>query len=324
MKSFKKRYFLDFTFLLLLLLAVFILALFFVPKPLDFAKDKEASLYIIKNIRAPQVLIAVVAGFSLSLTGSLMQTVLDNPLSSPFTLGLSSASCFGASVAIVLSYNTCFAFLLPATFSFLASCVCAFLLLLLSGLSCMSKKNIILVGMALSFLFSSLNTLLEYYASPEVVYQISSWQAGTVARATIKECIILFFASFLCLIVAFLLACDMQIIMQGQRVAVMQGVNVKAIRGCVLVLCSFLASYTVSIVGIIGFVGLVAPHFARLLKFQKLKVFFFASSFIGSILVVFAYAVSSSLLYPVTLPIGAVLSLLGIPFLLFLVFSSKT
>lgn len=222
-----------------------------------------------------------------------------------------------------MSYSAAKISFVPDFFAFLSASLSMLLLVAISSVARVSKKNIILVGMAMSFLFSSLNSLLEYYASPEVVYQIASWTQGTLSRATIKDGVILFAMFFVCLLSSGFFARDLGIILQGERVATMHGVNVNVTRIFVLAVCSLLSSCAVSVIGIVGFIGLVAPHFARLLKFQTLKEFFVSSALIGAALLLLANDICISILYPAALPVSAVLSLLGIPFLIILVFKKE-
>jgi len=313
-----------FAFLILLLLAF--VSLVYVPTKLELfnlsGEKKEIFLHILKKIRLPSVLISVVSGAALALSGFLMQTVLANDLASPFTFGSSSAAAFGASLAITLSYHLGLN-ASPNLFAFIFSIISMCIVLVIAGFTEFSKKTLILIGMTNTFFFSSSMNLLRYFSSQEVSTQILSWSNGSVNNATIKDIVILSVLFLLSLIATLILSNDLSSIMQGEKKAKSLGIEVGITRIIVLVFCSILTSFTVSIIGIIGFVGLVAPHLSKLICTEKLKYSVLLSVMIGSSLLIIADMLSKMLLYPVVLPIGSVTSFLGIPFILIMLYIKR-
>ncbi len=293
-------------------------SLFLFPTLADFSMERGRLAHVLLKIRLPELMIAVTAGASLGLAGALMQLLLDNPLASPFTLGVSSASACGASFAIILGFTHGIAWLSTSLFALLFAIISIGIILLVSSCMHISKKTIILVGMAVNFFFSSVNTLVQYYASPDAVYQIVFWSSGSLTNAKLTDSFRLFIIFAACLIISMLFSNDMAIIQQGEKDAVMKGVNVNAERRLFLFLSSLLASFSVSIVGIIGFVGLVAPHLCRLLGLESPRQLIISSGITGALMLILADALSKTLLYPTILPIGAVTSLFGIVLLLIL------
>ncbi|BDC97062.1 hypothetical protein TRSA_21610 (plasmid) [Treponema saccharophilum] len=249
-----------------------------------------------------------------------MQVILDNSLASPFTLGISAASAFGAAVSICLELNIGILWLSPGITAFVCSLISMFLLIFLSSLSGINKKNIILIGLALNFFFNAANTFLQYFSTPDAVYQITFWTTGSLTTATLKDSLVLAGILVCSIVVSILFSKDLGLIQQGERTAVMYGVNVNFERILFLLICSLLASSTVSVVGIIGFIGLVAPHISRLLKLESPKLLLLSSMLIGSALLVIADIFSKTILHPTILPISAITSLFGIPLLIFLLF----
>lgn len=296
----------------LLLLSASAISVIFFPKIINFNLEREKIFHILFKIRLPEVLIAITGGASLGLSGALMQIILNNPLASPFTLGISSASAFGAALAICLELHYFISWLSCGVFAFCFSILSVLLILLLVSISGISKKSIILVGLAINYFFNALNTILQYFATPDAVYQITFWTTGSLTVATLKHSLVLSILLSICLAVSILLSNDMGIIQQGERTAVIHGVNVNACRIIILIICSLLTATTVSIVGIIGFVGLVAPHIARLLELEKPINLIISSTLLGAILLVFANIISKSIISPVILPISAVTSFFGI------------
>ena len=307
----------------ILLLLATVLSIFLFPTKLNLSMGQEKLLHVILKIRLPEILIALSAGACLGLAGAIMQIILDNPLASPFTLGISSAGAFGAALSICLEANIGLFILPPGLASLLFSLLSILLLLIVSYLSGINKRSIILVGLALNFFFNAANTILQYFSSPDAVYQITFWTTGSLTIATIKDSLILFCILFCSLIIALLFSKDLAIIQQGERNALMYGVNVDFERILFLFICSLLASSTVAIVGIIGFVGLIAPHIARLLDLKSPRNLLMASTLIGSFLLIVADIISKSIIHPTILPISAVTSLFGIPILLVLLFAKK-
>ena len=318
-----KSHLIKFALLLGLLLVLSVFSIYLFPSRLSFSMDRAKLLHIILKIRLPEILIAIASGMALSLAGAIMQTILGNPLASPFTLGVSSAAAFGSSLAIVISLSRGIAWIRPGIFSFLFATVSVLVLVFLTSASGISKKNIILVGMAINFFFNAATTILQYYASPDAVFQMTIWSAGSLTGATVQDALILFAVLAAALSVSFLFSGDLGLIQQGERVAVMHGVPVNFERVLFLLMSSLLASASVSIIGIIGFVGLVSPHVARLLGFESPESLFLGSIAVGPLFMVIADIVSKTVRYPTILPISAVTSFIGIPCLLLLVFCMR-
>ena len=309
--------------LLVILLSISVASVIFFPSPLDFSMDENRLFHVIVKIRIPENFIAISAGAALGLSGAVMQTVLDNSLASPFTLGISSASAFGASLAIIIESSFGIAWINTSLCAFVFAALSVLILLVISWLVGINKRNLILTGMAVNFFFNSANTLVQYYASPDAVYQIMFWTTGSLTNASVMDSIRLIVVFLICLAISLFFAGDMSIIQQGERNAVMHGIHVSLERGLLLLVCSLLASCSVAIVGIIGFVGLVAPHLCRLMGFASPKVLLISSSVSGSLLLIISDIISKTLMNPTILPIGAVTSLLGIPLLLVLLVLKK-
>ena len=322
MRSGKKAY-AKIAVLFLSLIIVSVISLFFFPSPADFSMEGSRLLHVLYRIRLPEILIAITAGAALGLSGALMQTLLDNSLASPFTLGVSSASACGASLALTLGFAHKLVWLSTSLFALVFAIAAVGILMLLSSFMGVSKKTIILVGMAVNFFFSSANTLMQYYASPDAVYQIVFWSSGSLTNARLVDSLRLFLLFIICLFISLLFSRDMAIIQHGEKDALMKGINVNLERLLFLFIASLLASLAVSVIGIIGFVGLVAPHLCRLLGLNEPKFLILSSGISGALMLVLADIVSKTLIKPTILPIGAVTSILGILFLLILLIAKR-
>ncbi len=285
----------------------------------------RSAAVIIWDVRLPQALMALLVGASLSLAGAELQTILNNPMASPFTLGMSSAATFGAALAIVLGIG------LPGVPDNWVLPINAFVLafgsaLLLQGLARLrgpGGETIILFGIALFFTFNALVAITQFIASEQALQQLVFWTMGSLTRATSEK--ILIVAAVLALIAPLSLAASWQLtaLRLGQERAQSLGVNVGRLRLGSLLRISLLTGTSVAFVGIIAFVGLVGPHIARLLVGEDHRFFLPASMLCGALVLSLSSCVSKLIVPGIIMPIGLVTSLIGVPFFLILVLSRR-
>lgn len=284
-------------------------------------QGKTNSELIIWQMRLPQALTAAIAGGGLALCGAVLQIVLKNPLASPFTLGISSSSAFGAALAIFfgsLYFNGPYIVSLSA---FLFSLIATFIIVLLSRLRNVTNETMILAGVATGTLFSAFLALLQYFSSDTQISAIIFWMFGDCSRTTYKEIfLILFF--YLSSLLFFLNAqIDYKLLLFGDEQAKSFGVNVEKLRLVSMIVASLLSSIIVAFVGIIGFVGLVAPHIAK--RITGLDYFLLSSTIVGSIILVTADLVAKNILHNAVLPVGIVTSFIGAPAFFYLILIGK-
>lgn len=278
-------------------------------------------LTIIRDVRLPYALMAVLVGAALSLAGAEMQTILNNPLASPFTLGVSSAASFGAALAIVLGLSLPF---IPADWMIpLNAFICAFAsVLLLEALArtrAAGVEGVVLFGIALVFTFNALVALLQFVASQEALSQLVFWTMGSLGRATWGNLGVL--AAVLLVVLPFTMraAHAMTALRLGEDRARSFGIDVQRLRFASLLRISALAATSVAFVGTIGFIGLVGPHIARLLLGEDHRFLLPASMLTGALIMSLA-SVASKLIVPgVLLPVGIVTSMIGVPVFLILI-----
>lgn len=275
---------------------------------------------IVWSLRLPSAVMGLLVGAALGTAGAVMQTVLANPLASPYTLGVAAAAGFGAAVAIVLAPNLPVLGLLGAP---LAALLCATLAtLLLLGLARWrgaTRELLVLAGVAVLFLFQALLSLVQLVATPEALAQIVFWLFGSLERASFEKALQL--SGALVIALGFLLrdAWRLTALGLGDEQARGLGVAVERLRLRALLLASALAAIAVAHVGTIGFVGLVAPHLARALLGEDQRWLLVGSGLAGALLVALASVASKSLVPGGIVPIGIVTALVGVPFLLWLV-----
>lgn len=277
---------------------------------------------IIWNVRLPYALMAVLVGAALSLAGAEMQAILNNPLASPFTLGVSSAAALGASLVIVFPVSTALLSRdsMVALSAFVFACGSMFLLHGMSRLRGAGVETLVLFGIALVFSCNALVALLQLLATEDVLQQLVFWSLGSVARANWDKLSIL--AAVIALTVPFSLQASsrMTLLRMGEDRAQSFGVDVRRLRFFSLLRISLLSATAVAFVGTIGFIGLVGPHIARILIGEDQRFLFPASALVGALLLSLSSVVSKIIMPGVIVPVGIVTALVGVPIFVALVF----
>lgn len=280
---------------------------------------------IVWEVRLPYALMAVLVGAALSLAGAEMQTILNNPLASPFTLGVSSAASFGAALAIVLGLSlpgVPASWIVPAN-AFLFAFLSVLALQALARLRGAGVETLVLFGIAMVFTFNALVALVQFVASQEALQQLVFWTMGSLTRANWGNLAVLF--AVIALVAPFSLAASwrMTALRLGEDRARSFGISVVRLRFYSLLRVSLLAATAVAFVGTIGFIGLVGPHISRLLVGEDHR-FFLPASVLSGALVMSLASVASKLIVPGALiPVGIVTALIGVPFFLALIFTRR-
>lgn len=278
---------------------------------------------IVMDMRLPIALMALVVGAALGLGGVQMQTLLDNPLASPFTLGLAAAAGFGAALALVTDGLGLPQLLAIPLGAFIFCMLAASLLFGLAMLRNVSSQTLILAGIALLFLFQSLLSLVQFMASPELNQQIIFWLFGSLMRTTWPMLAITTGITVVCAVLLQRDAWALTCLRLGEARARSLGVNVTRLRLKTLVLVALMTATAISFVGIIGFIGLVAPHIARMLVGEDQRYLMPLSALCGALLLSTASVLSKSIVPGALFPIGIVTALIGVPFFIWLVLSRR-
>ncbi|MBL3587485.1 iron ABC transporter permease [Rhodovulum sulfidophilum] len=291
--------------------------------------DTDAPLsvrVILWDIRLPVALAALVVGASLAVAGVQMQTVLGNPLASPFTLGLSAAASFGAALGLILGVSllpaSAVAFAVPVN-AFLISMGAALFIHRLSQKRGITTEMIVLLGTTLVFTFTALLQALQYVAPDQALSAVVFWTMGSLSRANWLKLGIMSITLALVSLAFAKQAWALTALRLGESRATSLGVPVARLRLRGILLGSLLASVCVSFVGTIGFVGLVAPHIARMLVGEDQRFLLPTSALCGALMLSAASVLSKSLIAGQTLPIGIVTSLVGVPLFFTLIMRAK-
>lgn len=280
---------------------------------------------ILWDVRLPDALIAISVGAALGLAGAETQTVLNNPLASPYTLGVSALAALGASLAIVIhpSIPELSDRVVLPMMALMFALLGGFLILAFTRMTDGSREHVILFGIALVFFANAMTAGLQYVASAEAVQEIVFWTIGNLTKAGWPE----FFVVTLAFLIVFPFSLRhvwaMTLIRAGESHAVSSGLNVRRMRTWVILRISVLAAFAVCFVGTIGFIGLVGPHIARLLLGEDHRFLIPGSVLCGALLLSTASVLSKALLPGVIIPVGIVTAMIGVPVFLVLIIRQR-
>ena len=299
-------------------------------------KSTPAFNRIIWNIRIPRVLAALIAGAGLSVSGLIMQTNLSNAMASPSTLGVSNAAVFGANLSIIAGAG---GFLAtgnnPASFSvganiyatslmaFVFSIASILFILGLCRIRSYSPAVVVLAGIAIGSVWTAATTILQFYATDVGLSAAVIWNFGDLGRATYKTDLLMFIVVLAGAAYFVISSWKYNACLAGDVSAKTLGVNVNVLRFVSLLLASMITAVCVSFLGIIGFIGIICPHIVKKVLGQDHRFTIPASLLSGSLLLLLADTFSRSIGNGSALPVGAVTSLLGAPFFLYMIFSTK-
>ena len=301
-----------------------------------FGQGKASAVRIVQQIRLPRLLAALIAGAGLSVSGLIMQSTLKNPMASPSTLGVSNAAVFGANVAIIgfaggflslgnnlSNYSVGANPFATSTIAFIFAMASTLIVLGLCKIRSFSSETVVLAGIALGTVWTALTTLLQFFATDVGLSAAIIWTFGDLGRATYETDWIMLGVVAISCIVFIVLQWRYNALASGEDVAKSLGIRVGLLRFVSLLLSSLITAVVVSYLGIIGFVGIICPHAMKRIIGNNHKVLIPASIMAGSVLLLFSDLISRLIGNGTVLPIGAITSLLGGPFFLYLIFARK-
>ncbi len=266
---------------------------------------------IISQIRLPRIILAALVGSALAVAGAAMQGLFKNPMADPYVIGISSGAAFGASIAIVVHLSVpVFAFLFAAGTAFLVYNI--------------AKKNgrvpvetLLLSGIAVAAFFSAMTSLVMYLAG-EDLHRIVFWLMGGLWGSDWGKVTVAAPFIFLGTIGIFVFSRDLNAMLLGEEHAQHLGIEVENVKKILLVLVSLITGIAVAVSGIIGFVGLIIPHIARLVVGPDHRILIPVSALIGAIFLVWADTLARTIISPTELPVGIITAFFGAPFFIYL------
>lgn len=291
---------------------------------LDSGAD-AATNKVIMLLRLPRIILAMLAGIGLAVSGAVMQSLTRNYLVSPFTLGISSAAAFGASMSIVFGVGIFFqseAGMISC--AFIASCMCGCIVYVISRYIGLNPSSIVLVGIALNYLFSAMTATIEFFAKEHKLEAVVQWTFGSFNRASWDSVLITLVIVILGVIALMLFSLKLNVMStNSDEMARSLGINVNKTRVICGMIAILLTATVISFTGVIGFVGLIAPHIARLIIGDNHLYYLPFASVLGGVLLLFSDAIGKFILYPVNIPVGIVISFLGVPLFIHLILMKK-
>lgn len=274
---------------------------------------------IITDIRLPRLIYSVLTGIGLSLVGLLMQTVTRNALADPYVLGVSSGASTGAVFAIIMGglpflgqYNT-------PVFAALGAALSIIMVLLCVGKS-NSPVKLILIGMGMTGVFSALTMMIIYGAKHEAqVRSAMFWLLGSFAGIQWGDLPLTAIIVTLFMLYIYMFNQDLDVLLLGNHEAAQMGLSVKQLQLSIVIISSIVIATLVSKVGVVGFIGLIIPHLARIVGGPKHRNTLLFSALIGSIVMIWSDVLSRALYSPEEIPIGVLTSLLGAPLFIWII-----
>ena len=286
------------------------------------AHDENINRIVLNN-RLPRICTALIAGAGRGTSGCVLQAILRNPLASASTLGVSQGASFGAAFAIiVLNAGTVGAAgtaMIPVC-AFAGSMAVALVIFGLSRFRQISPEGIVLAGVAISSMFTGATTLIQYFADEIELASLVFWTFGSLGSTTWSDLRIMGIVVLLTSVVFLLHRWDYNALLSGTETAVSLGINVRRLTMVDMILCCLTASTIVSYIGLINFIGLVAPHIVRMVVGNNHVYLLPGSILAGSTLLLLGDLFARVAISPVILPIGAITSFLGGPLFLYLLF----
>lgn len=279
--------------------------------------DKKINL-VVQNNRMPRICTAIIAGAGLGLAGCILQAILHNPLASASTLGVSQGATFGAAFAIVVMNMT--GSIGISIYSFLGSIAVAIVILGLSRFKQVSAEGIVLAGVAISSMLSGATTLIQYFANEIQLTSLVFWTFGDLGSTGWEDLRPMGIMVLLLLVYCFAHRWDYNALLNGEETAVSLGIHVQRLTLTNMVLCCLTCSIIVSNVGLINFIGLVAPHIVRMVVGNNHVYLIPGSVLAGAALLLLGDLIARVAIMPIILPIGAITSFLGGPLFLYLLF----
>ena len=296
----------------------------FINKLINVDNISETHKLIIINIRLPRIILSALIGAGLSVVGCVFQAIFKNPMADPYVLGISSGSALGASISIVMGISS-MAFGIAGTtfFAFIGAIFTTVLVYFIAKTGTKLPTNtLLLAGVSVSFLFSSINSLIMIF-NRDRVEQIVFWTMGSLASATWKQVISLFLFVIIGFILIIIYSRDLNLMLMGDETACNLGIEVNFVKKFLLIVSSIIIASCVSVSGVIGFVGLIVPHITRMIVGPNHKVLLPFSTLGGAIFMIICDTLSRILAPPAEIPVGAITALFGAPYFIYLLIKNK-
>lgn len=279
---------------------------------------------IIWSVRLPRVLLGVIVGAGLSISGASFQGLLKNPMADPYILGISSGAALGAAIAIILKLDAALlGFTGISVMAFIGALIAVTLVYNIGRIrNQVPVTTLLLAGVAVGQFLTAITSLLMVIYNRDMT-KIIYWTLGSLSGKGWNPITTISIPMIIAMAITLFFARDINIMLTGEESAKSLGVNVEKTKVYILLLGTFITSMAVSISGIIGFVGLIIPHIVRLIVGPDHRILLPASAIVGSIFMVFADTIARTVISPMEIPVGIITAIFGGPFFIYLLRSKK-
>lgn len=286
---------------------------------MDGVTCDDSIRFIIFEVRLPRIILAVLTGSLLSMAGAVYQAIFQNPMADPYVIGISSGAAFGATIAIIFLPPM---MLLGNSIVSLAAFLSAILTSILVYFISKTKRGVdtfslLLTGVVISTVLSSFISLMMLARQDEAM-KIMTWTMGSFNAKSWNHVITILIPTVIGIFFTIYHGKDLNVLVMGEEEAMTMGLDTKRLKRNMLLICALLTSIAVSVSGIIGFVGLIVPHFIRLIFGSEHKFLLKASFVFGAIFMLLSDTIARSLISGFEVPVGIITSLIGGPLFLIL------
>ncbi|MBO4741325.1 MAG: iron ABC transporter permease [Bacteroidales bacterium] len=273
------------------------------------------------NLRLPRIVLCVLIGAVLSVSGATYQAVFRNPLTDPYVLGISSGASLGAAVAILLGFESSF-----FGVGMLALGTALLTVLLIYKIASIGNRmhtaTLLLTGVCFTFLATAIVSFLMVI-NQDKMDRIIFWTMGSFSAVSWTDVLMLLPVAVLGIAVVLYYAKDLNLLLVGSETAKSLGVDVEKVKKILLLVTTLMVAFAVSACGVVGFVGLVVPHCIRLLAGSDNRLIIPYSIFVGGIFLLLCDTLARTVLMPSEIPVGSVTALVGAPMFIYLLYKSK-
>ncbi len=279
--------------------------------------------YFIWEGRLPRAVLGMLTGAGLAVGGCVMQSILNNSLADSYTTGISAGAGFGATVAFIGGLTLATGVYAVVFNAFVFSLIPTIIILVISRLKGGNPLVMVMSGIALMYMFNAVSAIFKIMADPKDLAALYAWQLGSISSCSWGDIGLVFIVLLPCIIALQLHTSKINLLASGDDYAKSMGVNVANLRNICLLIVTVMTAILVSFTGLIGFVGLVAPHICRIFIGSDNRYLLLASAFFGALIVVLSDTVGKIAFQPYELQVGIITAFLGAPLFLYLVMKTR-
>jgi len=280
--------------------------------------------YVIIELRMPRIVVGLLTGAGLAVCGAVMQSIMMNPLTDPYTTGVSSGAMFGVSMAMVMGFSLAEGQVGILFNAFIFALIPTFVIILVSKMRNVSPTVMVMSGIAVMYLFNAMTTVMKLWATDTTLSDIYIWSVGSLSLSGWPAVPFLVAIVIPGIIFMMALSKKINVLSTGDENATAMGINANQLRRVLLVVIALVAATIVSFTGLIGFVGLIAPHVCRIFIGADSRFMIPASAMFGAMLLVVADLVGRTIIAPSVLQVGVVTAFMGGPMFLWLLLRRKS